>query len=213
MTPESIGQNAFTYGGNKVDKKQKEQNTEQKACEQETAQAAEEAAEVDAESATPAEDGAEKKSAEDGAAKALAEAQALAEDYKRKWYSVTAEYDNYRKRTALTRSQAYAEGRADVVSRLFPIADNLERALASCKEEGTKKGIGMVIASFSKLLEDEKIVVIDPVGEEFDAEKCEAILAVEPEEGEESGIVKQVFLKGYEQNGKVLRFAQVSVTK
>ena len=33
-----------------------------------------------------------------------------AEDFKRKWYSVTAEYENYRKRTASTRSQAYAEG-------------------------------------------------------------------------------------------------------
>ena len=59
--------------------------------------------------------------------RALAEAAALAEDYKRKWYSVTAEYENYRKRTALTRTQSYAEGRADVVSKLFPVGDNLER--------------------------------------------------------------------------------------
>ncbi len=145
--------------------------------------------------------------------KATEEALASAEEFKRKWYSVTAEYDNYRKRTAATRTQAYAEGRADVVSRLFPVADNLDRALLSCSDENTKKGISMVIASFEKILEDEKIEVIDPVGEEFNAEKCEAILAVEPQEGEESGIVKQVFLKGYEQKGKVLRFAQVSVTK
>ena len=62
-----------------------------------------------------------------------------AEDFKRKWYSVTAEYENYRKRTASTRSQAYAEGRADVVKGLFPIADNLELAIASCTEEKTKQ--------------------------------------------------------------------------
>lgn len=38
-------------------------------------------------------------------------------------------------------------------------------------------------------------------------------MASDPEEGEASGIVKQVFVKGYEQNGKVLRYAQVLVTK
>lgn len=181
-----------------MDKKKKEQNTEQ------TEEKAEITAEEKQEAAPAPENAFEKE---------IAEARALAEDFKRKWYSVTAEYDNYRKRTALTRSQAYAEGRADVVTKLFPIADNLDRALASCGDEGTRKGIEMVKKSFEKLLEEEKIEGIDPVGEEFDAEKCEAILAVDPEEGEASGIVKQVFLKGYEQNGKVLRFAQVSVTR
>ncbi len=144
---------------------------------------------------------------------ALAKAQAEAEDFKRKWYSVTAEYENYRKRTALTRSQAYAEGRADIASKLFPIADNLYRAIGLIEDEKSKQGVDMIIKSFEKLLEEEKITAIDPLGEPFDVEKCEAIMAIEPQEGEESGIVKQVYLKGYEQNGKVLRFAQVVVTK
>ncbi len=150
---------------------------------------------------------------ENAAKQELERVNAQAEDFKRKWYSVTAEYENYRKRTAQTRVQAYAEGRADVVAKLFPIADNLERALASCKDESVKKGIEMVCASFNKLLEEEKIETIDPVGATFDPELCEAIMAQDPEEGEESGVVKQVFRKGYRQNGKVLRFAQVLVTK
>ena len=140
-------------------------------------------------------------------------AEALAEDYKRKWYSVTAEYENYRRRMQHQAAQRYAEGRADVVSRLFPIADNLERALAACQDEGTKHGIELVVKAFLKVLDDERITVIDPLGAPFDPEKCEAIMAVEPEEGEESGTVKQVYLKGYEQDGKVLRFAQVVVIK
>lgn len=143
----------------------------------------------------------------------LAKCKAEAEDFKRKWYSVTAEYENYRKRTANTGAQRYAEGRADVVSKLFPVADTLELALAACSDEATKKGIGMVIASFEKILSDEKISVIDPVGQPFDAEKCEAIMALDPQEGEESGTVKQVYRKGYEQNGKILRYAQVVVIK
>ena len=137
----------------------------------------------------------------------------LSADYKRKWYTVTAEYENYRKRTAFQSAQRYQDGRADVVSKLFPVADNLERALASCTDEATKKGIRMVTAAFEKILADEKIQAIDPLGQPFDAEKHEAILAVDAEEGEESGTVKQVYLKGYEREGKVLRFAQVVVVK
>lgn len=143
----------------------------------------------------------------------LQEAKAEAEEMKRRWYSVTAEYDNYRKRTASERTKAYADGRSDVVSKLFPIADNLDRALAACRDEQTKKGIEMVVKAFKKILEEEKITEIDPLGEQFDAEKCEAIMAVEPMEGEESGIVKQVYQKGYEKDGKVLRYAQVVVIK
>lgn len=143
----------------------------------------------------------------------LAAAKAEAEDLKRKWYSVTAEYENYRKRTARESARRYEEGRADVVCKLFPIADNLERALAACNDEATKKGISMVTASFQNLLKEEKIETIDPLGCEFDAEECEAIMAVEPSEGETSGTVKQVYQKGYKQNGKVLRYAQVVVIK
>ena len=95
-----------------------------------------------------------------------------AEDYKRKWYSVSAEYENYRKRTASTRSQAYTEGRSDVVVKLFPIADSLERALASCADEKTQQGIAMVLKNFMQLLTDEHITEIAPVGEPFDAGRC-----------------------------------------
>ncbi len=147
------------------------------------------------------------------AEKALEEANLLAEDYKRKWYSVTAEYENYRKRTQSESARRYSEGRADVVSKLFPIADNLDRALLACSDEGTRKGISMVQDAFRKLLESENISPIDPAGQPFDAEKMEAIMAVDPAEGEESGTVREVYRKGYEQNGKVLRFAQVVVVR
>lgn len=163
--------------------------------------------------AQPEDAAAQAPSPEQALQAALDKAAADAEDMKRKWYSVSAEYENYRKRTALTRSQAYAEGRRDVVTKLFPIADSLERAYAACADEKTREGIAMVVKTFEKLLEGEHITVIAPVGEPFDPGCCEAILAVDPKEGEESGIVREVYAKGYEQDGKVLRFAQVLVTK
>lgn len=164
---------------------------------------------------TPAEPAAEaaEKTVEEQLREELESAKAAAEDFKRKWYLVSAEYENYRKRTAAVAAYRYVEGRSDVIKGLFPIADNLERALEACRFEGTKKGIQMVITAFDKLLEEENIEVIDPLGQPFDPERCEAIMAVEPENGEKSGIVKQVYSKGYVQNDKVLRYAQVIVTK
>lgn len=145
--------------------------------------------------------------------KALDAARAEAEDYKRKWYSVSAEYENYRKRTARESAQRYNDGRADVIVKLFPIADNLGRAYAACADDATRKGISMVLDAFNKLLAGERIEVIDPAGEAFNAEKHEAIMAVDPADGEISGTVREVYLKGYERDGKVLRFAQVVVVK
>jgi molecular chaperone GrpE len=141
--------------------------------------------------------------------KALAEA----EESKRKWYAVTAEYENYRRRTQNQAAQRYADGRNDVISSLFPIGDNLSRALDACADEKTKQGVEMVLAAFNKVLESEGVEEINPVGQPFDATYAEAIMAMPAEDGEESGMVKQVYVKGYKKGDKVLRYAQVIVTQ
>ena len=140
-------------------------------------------------------------------------AKAEAEESTRKWYAVTAEYENYRRRTQNQAAQRYADGRNDVVAALFPIGDNLERALLSCTDENTKQGLDMVLKAYKKVLEGEGIEEINPVGEPFDATYSEAIMAMPAEDGEESGIVKQVYVKGYKKGDKVLRYAQVIVTQ
>ena len=163
----------------------------------------------------PAEEKAEKpakkscKKLQEELDKAIAEA----EENKRKWYAVTAEYENYRRRTQTQSAQRYAEGRNDVVAALFPIGDNLQRALSACADENTKQGVDMVLKAFNKVLEGEGVEEIDPVGQPFDATYSEAIMAVPAADGEESGIVKQVYVKGYKKGEKVLRYAQVIVTQ
>ena len=70
----------------------------------------------------------------------------------------------------------------------------------------------MVLKSFKKVLEGEGVEEIDPLGQPFDADVAEAIMATPAQDGEEAGIVKQVYLKGYKRGDKVLRYAQVIVT-
>lgn len=140
-------------------------------------------------------------------------AKAESEDFKRRLYAVTAEYDNYRKRTSATASQKYAEGRSDVIEKFFAIGDNLERALAIASDDKMKQGLEMVLKAYDKIMTEENVVSFDPKGEEFDASTSNAITALPADEGEKPGTVKMTFAKGYKRGDKVLRFAQVAVVK
>ena len=71
---------------------------------------------------------------------ALVKAQQEAAEYKDKWIRSVAEFENFRKRNADTRHTSYMEGRADIIVKVLPVGDNLERALATCDEK-TKKGL------------------------------------------------------------------------
>lgn len=143
----------------------------------------------------------------------LEKAQALAEDYKRKWYAVSAEYDNYRKRNSASVSKAYTDGAAEAVLKLLPVADNFGYALDSASDEKTKAGIDKVIKSFNTILSSlgvEEIAISS--GVPFNEDEMEAVMSLPCEEGEQPNTVKQVLKKGYRQGEKVIRFAQVTVT-
>lgn len=145
--------------------------------------------------------------------KKLAESQKAADEYKASWYRTAADFDNFKKRNSETRSNAYTDGKGDVIKSILVIGDNLDRALASAVEEKTREGIELVIKQYKETLKNLGVVEIDPVGEKFDPNLHEAVHQVEPEDGDESGTVKQVFKKGYSLNGKMLRYAQVIVIK
>lgn len=156
----------------------------------------------------------DKKSAEDNKRSSeLEKAVVAAEDYKRKWYAVSAEYDNYRKRNQSAVAQAYTDGKAEAILKLLPVADNFGYAYEGATDEKTKAGIDKVIKSFNNILASlgvEEIVI--EAGSPFDEGVAEAIMNVPCAEGEKVNTVKQVLKKGYRQGEKVIRFAQVIVT-
>ena len=138
---------------------------------------------------------------------------ALAEDYKRKWYSVSAEYDNFRKRNAQAVARAYQDGTAEAILKLLPVSDTFGYALDSAQDEKTRAGIDKVIKNFNTILASlgvEEVVL--NVGDEFDESVAEAVLNFPCGEGEKPNTVKQVLKKGYKSGDRVIRFAQVAVT-
>ncbi len=137
----------------------------------------------------------------------------LSEDYRRKWYLVSAEYDNYRKRNNTAVSEAYKNGVSDAVLKILPVADNFGYALDSASDEKTRTGIDKVIKSFLAILSSLGVEQIDvKVGDDFDESVMEAVLDFPCEEGEKPSTVKQILKKGYKSGDKVIRFCQVAVT-
>ncbi|MCD8309064.1 MAG: nucleotide exchange factor GrpE [Clostridia bacterium] len=143
----------------------------------------------------------------------LEKALASAEDYKRKWYSVLAEYDNYRKRNAASVSQAYADGKAEAILKLLPVADTFCWAMDSASDEATKAGIDKIVKNFNAILNSMDVQEIElKEGDVFDESIAEAVMNVPCEEGEQPNTVKHILKKGYRSGAKVIRFAQVAVT-
>ncbi len=143
----------------------------------------------------------------------LEKALASAEDYRRKWYSVSAEYDNFRKRNQAAVSQAYADGKAEAILKLLPVADNFGYAYESASDEKTKAGIDKIIKNFNTIVASlgvEEIAINE--GDAFDESVAEAIMNVPCGEGEQPNTINKVLKKGYRRDGKVIRFAQVVVT-
>ena len=94
---------------------------------------------------------------------------------------------------------------------------NFERALdiEVTEEAGKnlKQGIEMVLGSFYKALESVGVEEVEAEGKPFDPNFHEAYAQVPGEEGQESGVVAQVYEKGYKLHERVLRAAKVTVTE
>ncbi|MBQ7339824.1 MAG: nucleotide exchange factor GrpE [Clostridia bacterium] len=139
--------------------------------------------------------------------------QAQVEDYKNKWMRSVAEFDNYKKRNAKMWQEAFNEGISSVILKILPVGDNLDWALSIGLDEKTQEGIKNIKKKYDETLKSMDIEEINPLGLEFDPNTSEAVMMVDGEEGEESGVVKQVLQKGYKIKEKVIRYAKVSVIK
>ncbi len=140
----------------------------------------------------------------------LAEAQAQADKYLDMARRLQADFDNFRKRTQCENEEFRKYACSSIVGELLTVVDDLDRALEQVGEEiEFVKGIRGVRTNLMKALESNGLQEI-PADGKFDPEFHEALCAVD---GEEDGLIAEVFQKGYTLNGKVLRYSKVKVTK
>lgn len=144
----------------------------------------------------------------------LAKAVAEKEDYLGALQRERADFDNYKKRNSVAVSKAFSDGKTDAVIALLPVLDNLERAMnAECSDKAFKDGIALVYKQLVDSFKSMGITEIASLGKPFDPNFHNAVMQVPAEEGEQSGIVKQVLMKGYLLGDRVVRHAMVQVTE
>lgn len=132
------------------------------------------------------------------------------EALKERLLRISAEYDNYRKRTTKEKEGIYTEACTDVLKEMIPVLDTLERAIAvDGSVEDFKKGIDMTIKGFKGSFEKLGVEEIDATGE-FDPNFHNAVMHIE-DESLEKNVVAEVFQKGYKKDDKIIRHTMVKV--
>ncbi len=135
----------------------------------------------------------------------------LVSDGNDKYLRLAAEYDNYRKRTAKEKENAYGDAKADTIKPFLAVYDNLERGIAQYDESDVhRQGLELILRQFGEVLNKLGVTEIEAQGQPFDPARHNAVMHVEDEAAGENTVV-EVFQKGFMLGDKVLRFAMVKV--
>jgi molecular chaperone GrpE len=142
------------------------------------------------------------------AAKAIAEA----ED---RFLRLAAEYENYRRRTAKEKAEAFDRGASAMVQRLMDELDDIDRLASSDPETTTydayRAAFVLIQKKFEKELGAAGLEKIDPTGQAFDPNEHDAVAMTALVDGAEPQTVAATFQAGYRFKGSVIRPARVQV--
>lgn len=146
-------------------------------------------------------------------ARQVKEAEARAAEYKDGWARAQADFQNYKKRLERDNELTYISMKGDIVKKILPVLDDLERALQNRPADNAwASGIELIARKLQNVLESEGIKRIDAEGVEFDPNFHEAI-SHEPADGVKSGFVIGVVQNGYMLGERVIRPAMVRVAQ
>lgn len=184
---------------NHCDDKETKQTAEQ-AAEQETAQEAEKEAVLTEE---------EKLSQE------LEKTKAQIEGQNDKYLRLSAEFDNYRKRTLKEKAELILNGGEKSISSILPVVDDFERALKNMEKAtdvaAVKEGVELIYTKFMSVLGQNGVKVIETKEKPLDTDFHEAIAVIPAPSEELKGKILDCVQTGYLLNEKVIRHAKVVV--
>ena len=143
----------------------------------------------------------------------LAEAESKMSEYKDGWARSQAEFQNYKKRIERDNELTYAYMKGDIIKKVLPALDDLERALQNRPtDDAWAGGIELIARKLQNILESEGVKRIEAKGAAFDPNFHEAITH-EPSEEVESEHVIDVVQNGYMLGERVIRPALVRVAQ
>ena len=133
-------------------------------------------------------------------------------DLKGKYARLMADFENYRRRTTQDVLDAQTTGVGKAVELLFPIHDDLDRAIQSA-QQNPETIIGGVQGVFNNLLRAFEKLGLEQTGkdgETFDPNFHEALTVVP---GEQDDVIVQVYQSGFKIGNRLIRPARVVVSK
>ncbi|MDE5420813.1 nucleotide exchange factor GrpE [Ancylomarina sp. DW003] len=156
-----------------------------------------------------------KKSKKEKKADEIEELGAKLQEINDKYMRLSAEFDNYRKRTLKEKMELAKSGGEKILVNVLPVMDNFERALKSVDEstdiEGVKEGIKLIYTNFKDFMTQQGVKEIEATNLDFDTDVHEAITKIPAPTEELKGKVVDCIEKGYFLNEKVIRFSKVVV--
>ena len=129
-----------------------------------------------------------------------------AEEFKNKYLRALADYQNLEKRINQERFELMKMGNKNLLIKVIPFLDNLEKAEVFVKDQGLK----ISKDHFMQILKEAGLEEMDLMGKDFDPNFAEAIDIIP---GREDNKVVEVLRKGYKFEDKIIRVAQVKVSK
>lgn len=169
---------------------------------------------LDTDTAKSAEKSAEVFEPEEIEQKLEAASREAAENYDR-LLRVSAEFENYKKRSVREMQDFRKYANQDLVKDLLPILDNLELALKSASEEekatnGLLEGIELTRREILRVLEKHDVKQIDALGVQFDPSFHEAVMREETDDHPENTVTTEL-QKGYLMHDRLIRPSMVAV--
>jgi molecular chaperone GrpE len=132
-----------------------------------------------------------------------------------KYLRLSAEFDNYRKRTLREKIDITKYAGENLLIKILPVMDDLERAITNMKTStdctAIKEGIDLIYIKFSEFLKIHGIREIESMNCSFNVDLHDAVAKTPVEEEERKGKIVDVILKGYYLNDKIIRHSKVVV--
>lgn len=146
----------------------------------------------------------------------LEEVQAKNAELKEHVLSVSAEFENFRRRQQEEQKRQRVLMKEDLFRELLPLVDNLDRSLVAARQnpsvEALLKGVELIRKGFDRLLENNEISQIETAGIDFDPALHEAMMVEERDDVPDQSIVMEL-QKGYKMGDRVLRPSMVKVAR
>ena len=147
--------------------------------------------------------------------KELETAQETIEEQKDKYLRLSAEFDNYRKRTMKEKAELILNGGEKSLSSILPVVDDFERAIKTMEMatdvQAVKEGVELIYNKFMATLAQNGVKVIETKDQPLNTDYHEAIAVIPAPSEAQKGKILDCVQTGYTLNDKVLRHAKVVV--